>query len=106
YPTAQRGAVLVLAAAATALISLTAHSHGAQFLPFSSFSTATPVAEVNSPAPEGCPIESPDGLSLFFASARPGGVPGNVGNDIWVSDRDSVTSPWQPPKNLGEPVNS
>jgi hypothetical protein len=62
---------------------------------------------VNSSAPDGCPIESPDGLSLFFASARPGAaVPGNVGNDIWVADRESLTAPWQPPKNLGEPVNS
>ena len=104
--TARRGAALVLAAAATSLISLQASSHGVQLLPFSSFSTATPEAAVNSPAAEGCPIESADGLSLLFASTRPGGVPGNAGNDIWVADRESVTSPWQPPKNLGEPVNS
>ena len=72
------------------------------------FSTATAVAEVNTAtAAEGCPIESSDGLSLLFASARKdGAVPGNVGNDIWVSDRDSLTASWQPPRNLGEPVNS
>jgi hypothetical protein len=29
-----------------------------------------------------------------------------VGNDIWVSDRDDLKGPWQPPRNLGEPVNS
>jgi hypothetical protein len=98
-----RRASVALTAAATSLISLHASSHG---LPFSSFSTATPEANLNSPAPDGCPIESPDGLSLFFASARPGAVPGNVGNDIWVADRESVNAPWQPPKNLGEPVNS
>ena len=105
---ARRGAALVLVAAATSLISLQASSHGAPapLLPFASFSTATPEVIVNSPAADGCPIESPDGLSLFIASARPGGVPGNVGNDIWVADRESLTSPWQPPKNLGEPVNS
>ncbi|HKS54430.1 MAG TPA: sialidase family protein [Steroidobacteraceae bacterium] len=66
---------------------------------------ATPVETVNSSFPDGCPIEAPDGLSLFFASARPE-VPGNIGNDIWVADRESLTSPWQPPKNLGAPVNS
>ena len=102
----RKKAAFVLAAAATSLISLQANSHGVQLLPFSSFSTATPEVIVNSPQGDGCPIESPDGLSLFFASARPGGVPGNAANDIWVADRDSVTSPWQPPKNLGEPVNS
>jgi hypothetical protein len=66
---------------------------------------ATPVENVNSASPDGCPIEAPDGLSLFFASARPD-VPGNVGNDIFVADRESLTSPWQPPRNLGAPVNS
>ena len=89
-------------AAATSLTSLPASSHGA---PVSSFSMAAPVANVNSSFPDGCPIEAPDGLSLFFASARPE-VPGNIGNDIWVADRESLTSPWQPPKNLGAPVNS
>lgn len=29
-----------------------------------------------------------------------------MGNDIWASDRDSLTSPWQEPRNLGEAVNS
>jgi hypothetical protein len=70
------------------------------------WSTATAVAAVNSAAAEGCPIESPDGLSLLFASTRPGGVTGNVGNDIWVADRDSLKALWQPPRNIGEPVNS
>jgi len=94
---------LLLAAIATALISVPALAHGGGL---DTFGTAVPVTEVNSLATEGCPIESPDGLSLLFASNRPGGVPGNVGNDIWVADRASLTSPWQPPKNLGEPVNS
>jgi hypothetical protein len=88
-------------------------SHSAFFPPFHpgitnvKWSTATVMsAAINSAAPEGCPIESPDGLSLFFASARAGGVTGNVGNDIWVSDRDNLNAPWQPARNLGEPVNS
>src|SRR3569833_2532955 len=93
----------VLLAALTPLVCLQARSHGNVF---GTFGTAVPVTEVNSPAADGCPIESPDGLSLFFASARPGGVAGNTGNDIRVADRQSLTSPWQPPRNLGEPVNS
>jgi WD40 repeat protein len=101
---AWRRASIALTTAALSLTSLQASSHGAQVPPFG---TATLVPNVNSSAPDGCPIESPDGLSLFFASARPGAaVPGAVGNDIWVADRESVNSPWQPPRNLGEPVNS
>jgi len=42
---------------------------------------------------------SPDGLSLYFVSNRPGGV-GGSGNDIWVSKRASQDSPWEPPVNL------
>src|SRR5262245_4104131 len=99
---AWRRASIALAAATVSLASLPASSHGAQIPPFG---LATAVPNVNSSAPDGCPIESPDGLSLFFASARPD-VPGNVGNDIWVADRESVNSPWQPPRNIGEPVNS
>ena len=29
--------------------------------------------EVNTPSLDGCPIQSPDGLSLYIASNRPGG---------------------------------
>lgn len=102
HDTARRGAALVLAAAAASLISVQASAHGA---PAPSFSNAT-LVDVNSAQADGCPIEAPDGLSLFFASARPNGMPGSVGNDIWVADRESLTSPWQTPRNLGEPVNS
>jgi hypothetical protein len=57
---------------------------------------------INTTAPEGCPIETADGLSLMFASNRPGlGM-----NDIYASDRDSVTSPWKPAVRLPEPINS
>jgi hypothetical protein len=66
---------------------------------------AQPVS-VNTSAGEGCPIETPDGLSLFFASNRAGGVGSNTLNDIWVADRDSVDSPWKEPKNIGEPINT
>jgi hypothetical protein len=58
---------------------------------------------VNTDAPEGCPIETGDGLSLMFASARPTGM---GGNDIYVTDRDSLGSPWKAPVMLPAPINS
>ena len=51
----------------------------------------------------GCPIESPDGLSLFIASGRSGGV-GDL--DIWTLDRLGLDQPWGVPQNMPEPVNS
>ena len=60
-------------------------------------------AELNTPSLDGCPIQSPDGLSLYMASNRPGGL---GGLDIWVARRDSTGAPWGAPQNLGEPVNS
>jgi hypothetical protein len=60
-------------------------------------------SEINTPSLDGCPIQSPDGLSLYLASNRPGG---KGGLDIWLATRASMTSPWGAPQNLGEPVNS
>jgi hypothetical protein len=51
----------------------------------------------------GCPIETPDGLSLMIASSRAGGA---GANDIWVIDRPAVGAPWSPAKNLPAPINS
>jgi hypothetical protein len=67
------------------------------------WSLARPVVEVNSPASDGCPIESRDGLSLYIASMRPGG---RLGNDIWAADRPSKDAPFAAPVNLGAPVNT
>src|SRR5688572_21952424 len=58
---------------------------------------------VNSPALEQNPAVSADGLSLYFQSDRPGGV---GGVDIWVTRRASRSSPWEPPVNVGPPVNT
>lgn len=60
-------------------------------------------SELNTASNDGCPILSPDGLSLFMATNRPGGL---GGQDIWVAKRKSVTAPWGAPVNLGAPVNS
>jgi len=62
--------------------------------------TAVPI---NTPVNDGCPIESPDGLSLFIASNRPGTA---GGNDIWVSTRANKKAAWGEPQNVGSPVNT
>jgi hypothetical protein len=57
---------------------------------------------VNSSSIDGGPALSPDGLSLYFSSNRPG----SFGyNDIWVSQRASLSDPWGPPRNLGRIIN-
>lgn len=59
--------------------------------------------DLNTPQLDGCPIQSPDGLSFYIASNRPGG---KGGLDIWMASRASTGAPWGAPQNLGEPVNS
>ena len=66
-------------------------------------STPGTSAALNTEALEGCPIEAPDGRSLFFASTRPGG---HGGIDIWVAQRASVDDGWDEPTNLPAPINS
>src|SRR5260370_27316220 len=60
-------------------------------------------AVVNSSSVDSHAAISKDGLSLFFTSNRPGGF---GGNDIWVTQRNSLDDCWQQPKNLGPVVNS
>jgi hypothetical protein len=93
-----------------ALVSLTALVAAAQAANFSEWGTAQKIdeiagnnSELNTPFQDGCPIQSPDGLSLYMASNRPGGQ-GLL--DIWVAHRESTDDPWGAPENLGEPVNS
>lgn len=59
--------------------------------------------QLNTAFVDGCPILSPDGLSLYMASTRPGGL---GGIDIWVAKRATTQSGWRKPRNLGAPVNS
>lgn len=70
---------------------------------YSEWGAATPVAEVNTPSHDGCPIESPNGKRLFIASNRPGSL---GSNDIWVAERPNRQAPWGPMENLGAPVNT
>jgi Tol biopolymer transport system component len=54
---------------------------------------------VNTLSLEGCPYESPDGRSLYFASNRDGTL------HIWVSHRTG-NGEWGAPEKLDAPVNS
>jgi hypothetical protein len=67
-------------------------------------------AVVNSAFNDSHPAISKDGLSLFFASTRPGpdsrGQVGLGDYDLWVAQRDSLDDCWQAPNNLGPVVNS
>ena len=94
----------------TATIVIGATAAAASAMQLSSWSTAQKIdemggnsSELNTPSLDGCPIQSPDGLSLYMASNRPGG---KGGLDIWMATRGSTTAPWGAPQNLGEPVNS
>jgi len=58
---------------------------------------------VNSPRGDWGPYLSVDGLTLFFASDRPGGY-GSI--DIWVTTRTTTDADWSAPVNLGSTVNS
>jgi hypothetical protein len=63
---------------------------------------------VNSPFAEITPEISKDGLSLYFASTRPGGF---GSNDLWVSrractDMGDPDCAWGPPVNLGGTINT
>jgi hypothetical protein len=107
---------LVLLAALITVASLTAVAQGAQFSawaagPYSfDWTSAQKLdeingnhADVNTPSLDGCPILSPDGLSLYIASDRPGG---RGGLDIWVAHRASKSAPFGAPVNLPPPINS
>ena len=98
------------AALLAALASALWVAAGAQAANFSAWGTAQKIdeiggnsSELNTMAQDGCPIQSPDGLSLYQASTRPGG---QGGLDIWVARRASTAAPWGAPVNLGAPVNS
>src|SRR5438445_3716706 len=59
---------------------------------------------INSSASDAFVAISPDGLSLYFASSRPGGLGGPF--DMYVLQRASVFDPWGPPVNLGPALNT
>jgi len=58
---------------------------------------------VNSSAYDGETWLSPDGLTLFFGSSRPGGF-GSY--DLWLTTRQSRDAGWSQPVNLGPAINT
>jgi hypothetical protein len=100
-----RKTITITAAALFAWLAGTAAAHHPD--PWSGAQKIDEIAgnssELNTPSIDGCPIEAPDGLSLYMASDRPGGL---GGLDIWVARRPNRHAPWGAPENLGEPVNS
>src|SRR5919198_3793607 len=86
----------------------------AQALDFSPWAPAVNAESVlgtsellNTPVQDGCPIQSPDRLSLYLASTRPrfeGDTRTDI--DIWVAHRESKDAAWGAPVNLPSPVNS
>jgi len=91
----------VLVVVALVVLAVPAAATGKDFGPWAP-AAAEPginIAGVN----DGCPIESPDGRSLFIASNRTGTL---GGNDIWVATRLHEGAAWGEPVNLGAPVNS
>jgi len=59
---------------------------------------------VNSPFQDTHASLSPDGLVLFFDSARPGGSGGIL--ELYATRRATRSDPWEQPVNLGPVVNS
>ncbi len=89
----------VVAVVLVALLATTV----ASAMAFSGWAPAQAVAELNTTASDGCPIQSPDGLSFYLASNRTGTL---GGLDIWVATREDAAAPWSTPVNLGAPINS
>jgi len=58
---------------------------------------------INTTSREYHPSISLDGLTLLFASDRPGGY---GSRDLWVTTRSATSEPWSEPLNLGPTVNS
>jgi hypothetical protein len=103
----RNGMKVAVLAALMSLAALAAAAHAANFSGWSAAQKIDDIAgnssELNTPFQDGCPIQSPDGLSLYIATNRPGGQ-GLL--DIWVARRASTDEPWGAPENLGAPVNS
>ena len=103
----------VMFVAIAAALAVAAWAAAASARPFSDWTSAQKLdeiagnsSELNTPFLDGCPIQSPDGLSLYLASNRPR-FAGDTRTDldIWVARRASVNEPFSAPVNL-EAVNS
>jgi WD40-like Beta Propeller Repeat len=99
--------VVISMAVGLLALALASPAYGGQFAaweaPVNAESIAGASSDLNTPYNDGCPIQSPDGLSLYIASNRPGGL---GAQDIWVAHREEPGGPYEAPVNLGAPVNS
>src|SRR5207237_8896544 len=77
------------------------HADGPRYSDWSAPVNLGPV--INSSFSDRHPAISKHGLSLYFTSDRPGGY---GADDIWVSHRATVDSPWGPPLNAGPNINT
>lgn len=64
---------------------------------FTDWTSPTNVSSVNTSFGESAPAISKNGLSLYFASNRPGSIDEA---DLWVAQRNSVDEPWGIAVNL------
>jgi hypothetical protein len=67
-----------------------------------SWGDAVEAANLNTTAGDQRPSIAHDGRTIYFFSDRPG----SSSNDIWVSTRESVFSPWNTPVNVGPPIST
>lgn len=89
--------------ALAALVSANGFAHDRPH--FGAWGNPQPVAAINTAAAEGCPIESPDGRSLYFASNR--AASDALGKlDIYRARRQNRHAAWGEAENLGAPVNT
>lgn len=105
YRLISRKLSLLMTAGAFATVGMTGSLLAAQFgqwnPPVSAEIGSNP--NLNTEFNDGCPILSPDGLSLYMATNRPGGA---GGLDIWVAKRPTTTSGWGAPVPLADEINT
>jgi len=87
----------VFLAAALAAVTAAAGPHLSAWGPAALVDPVDAVG-VNTAAVDGCPIESPDGHSLYIASNRPG----SQSLDLWFAERTRTEDPWSDPVNLND----
>jgi len=94
----------VLATIGGAIVLVSAFTAPSRAQKYSEWSTPINLGPtVNSTAMDRAPAISKDGLSLYFASNRLGGV---GGEDIYVSQRETRDDEWGPAVNLGPIINT
>ena len=109
-PTCRRPDVRTLMTGIAVMLQVVLCASAARGQNFGDWSTAASIDPnrllVNTSVNDGCPIEAPDGLTLFFASNRTVNGQPNTLLDIWVAFRASEDEPWSEIERLPGPVNT